>query len=200
MLPDLELREMKSKCLRLPDQVLKLTEGEAGGARLRERVAHDTEVGEQLGRRAVGQRPMVETRGLKPARHLQQELAMRFCRRLGHSAAQGARWRRGFDVDRQHTADPVGHSLESQKCVLRLDRHRLGRDPRGDRGVAVAVAADPAADAKECRRGVGPAERHVERPHELGHHTKQRLVEHGHEGANLVERLHVGSADLRGSP
>ena len=125
---------------------------------------------------------------------------MRFCCRLRDSTSQGSRWRRGLDVERQRTADAIGDGLESQQGVLRLDRHRLGRDLRRDRGVAVAIAADPAADAKEGRGRVRPTECDVERPHELRRHAKQRLVENGHERADLVEWLHVHRANLSSPP
>ena len=79
-----------------------------------------------------------------------------------------------------------------------VDRHRVGGHLRRDRGIAVPVAADPAAKTQEGRSR--RAERRVERAKDLGHHAEERLVEDGHEGADLVQGLDLGRPHLGGAP
>ena len=72
--------------------------------------------------------------------------------------------------------------------------------------VPVAIAADPAAEAQEwsgerrALRGTRRAQRAVHRPEQLGHDSKQGLVENRHERAHLVERRDAERAYLRRPP
>ena len=90
--------------------------------------------------------------------------------------------------------------------VLGLDRQCRRGHRGGDVGVAVAVSADPAAEAQKGRRQRGPAARvaraqgAVQRSVDLGHREEKRLVEHGHDRAHLVERLDLRRTQLPGAP
>ncbi len=117
----------------------------------------------------------------------------------------GAWWcRRGLRSKR--AADAGSRALERQQHVIRLDLHGLAGDLRRHGRVAVAIAADPATKAKERRRGgrhgARPvAEQHVIEPAVKGRDdAKQRLVEHRHRRAHLVERVDGVGAQVGGPP
>ncbi len=90
--------------------------------------------------------------------------------------------------------------------MVGLDRHRLLGHRGGHERVAVSVAADPRAEAKErrgerrARAGAPRIQGAVEGAVDLGHASKQRLVEHGRYRPHLVERLRLGRAQLPGAP
>ena len=103
-------------------------------------------------------------------------------------------------------ADPGGRSLEAAQDVLRLNEHRLAGDLGSDLRIAVAVAPDPAPEAKKRRRGrpVRAGLIRVERCAELAvdrrHEPEEGLVEDAHERTDLVERLQVLTAELSRTP
>src|SRR5260370_19026484 len=90
--------------------------------------------------------------------------------------------------------------------MVGVDLHRLDRDLGRDSRVAVAIAADPAPEPDErrgkrrARPGVVGGEGGVEVAVDLGHSSKQCLVEDRHHGADLVEWMHRGAAELGGTP
>ena len=105
--------------------------------------------------------------------------------------------RRGGGIDGDRAPDAGGRGLESEERVLGLDPDGLRGHGRGHRFVAVAVAADPAAETQERGRkrrahtGVGGTQRPVQRAIDLWHHTKEGFVEDGHDRAHLIERGHL---------
>ena len=76
----------------------------------------------------------------------------------------------------------------------------------GDERVAVAVAADPGAEAHERGGAAGATpggvglQRVVEQAVDPRHDLEQRLVEDAHRRAHLVERRRPGRAERRGAP
>ena len=198
VLPDLELRQVKTKGLRLPHQVLQLAGREARGAGGGERILHRAQVVEQLRSGLVCEVLLTQARRADPAHHVTQKLPVWLGRGLRQSLPQRARrWCR-LGIDGHRAAHPIGHGLEREQRVLRVDRHRLRRNLGRDSWVAVAIASDPAPEAKECRRA--GSEGGVEGTQDLGHHAEQRLVEDGHERPHLVQRPDVRSAHLGCAP
>jgi hypothetical protein len=94
--------------------------------------------------------------------------------------------------------------------VIGLDPERVLAGLPGDRGVAVAVAADPAPEAQERRHPRWPLPRSwagtvgvecgVRGAVEARHHREQRRVEHRHRGPDLVERFGRDRAKHGGAP
>ena len=114
----------------------------------------------------------------------------------GQPSPQRNGGRRGVGVDCERAADAGRGRLEREEDVLGLDGHRLRGDRGGDRGIAVAIAPDPAAEAQEgALRAIV-----AECPHELRHDAEERFVEDRGERAHLVERLHMRRPQLRGAP
>jgi hypothetical protein len=111
-------------------------------------------------------------------------------------ATQPGRRRRGRLVQGQRPADPGGGGLERAQQVVGLDGGGLPGDVRRDERVAVPVRAHPAAEPQEGRhrRRRLPAGLSGQRPVELpvhdGDDAEQRLVERGHDRADLVDRVH----------
>ena len=115
---------------------------------------------------------------------------------VGKSSPQRSGWRRGIGVDRERAADAGCRGLEREEDVLGLDGHRLRCDRGGDRGVAVAITADPASEAqKGALRALVS-----ECVHEIRHDAEERFVEDRGERAHLIERLHLRRPQLRGAP
>ncbi len=101
--------------------------------------------------------------------------------------------RRGGGCVRRHcAADSKRRGFESEQCVLGLNQHRGRGHLGGHRIVAIAIAPNPAAEAKECGRegwahaGIRRAQRAIELAIDLRHDTKQRFIENSHRRADLV--------------
>ena len=118
MLPDLELGEVEAERLGLPHQVLDLAVGHLGRAGFGQGVADDTNVVDQVARRAIGEGLLTQTRGANPPRHGEEELAVRLRRRASQPAAQRTRRRRRRGVDRQRPADAIRDRLQREERVL----------------------------------------------------------------------------------
>jgi hypothetical protein len=117
------------------------------------------------------------------------------------------RARRGVGVaERERAADAEGHPLEAEQDVLARDARGLLGDRRGDVRVAVAIRGDPVAEPEERGRhrvahaGLVAEQPVVEQPVDARDDLEQRLVEHAHGGADLVERRGPRGAQGRGAP
>ena len=84
VLPDLEPGKVEPERLRLPEQVLELTECLPGGAGPGQRPLHEPEVGDELSRAAVGQARravvLASPDGAQPPRRVKQVGAIRLFR------------------------------------------------------------------------------------------------------------------------
>ena len=164
VLADLELGEVEPEGLDLPDELLQVSVGLPRRAGRVQRVLDDPQVREELLRVAVGQiRVAAAGRGDPPGDE-QQRAPVRLARRAlgdvdgGFLVARGealeqrlqrrAR-RRGDHIEREGAADAVRGALQSQQDVLARDLRGLAGDGCRHERVAVAVAADPRADADE---------------------------------------------------
>ncbi len=221
VLTHLELGEVEAERLDLPDQLLQVPvrlPGRPGGG---ERVLHDAQVGRAAarGRGRRGRRRACASR--------------RSCARAAARCGGAARWgsgsrspwprprprlqalpqrdegvarRRGRRVERQTASDAQGGALQAEQHVLAGDAGRLARDGRGDEGVAVAVAADPGAEAHErahhgrAATGGGALQRVVDAAVHVRHRGEERLVEDGHDRAHLVGGRGLLGAQRRRAP
>ncbi len=107
-------------------------------------------------------------------------------------------------ADRQVAAQPVHERAQQPDAVHRLEGEHLARGRRGDVGVAVAVTADPGAEAErphvrrqrdaERRQPVAQLLQHV------GQRPGGESLEVVHDVARLVRRLRRLDPDLVGEP
>src|SRR6266851_4817993 len=124
----------------------------------------------------------------------------------GQAAAELGAGRGGGRIRRERAADSKRRRFESEQCVLGLYKHRGRGHLGGYRIVAIAIASNPAAEAKERGRegrahaGIRLTERAIELAIDLRHDTKQRFIENGHRRADLIQRCDLRSAQLTGSP
>ena len=139
MLPHLELGEMESEGLDLPDELLQLTVCVPTGPGAHERLLHDGELGEQLRRVAIGEVGVAGAGGGDATGDQEQDAAVRFARRplgdlfggvlVGRPESLPEREQRigrrsRCRVERQAAADPVRRTLEAEQHVLARDRRR----------------------------------------------------------------------------
>ena len=129
-----------------------------------------------------------------------QHRAIRLVRALGASQQLGTR-----AGHRQLEAEHLDLArIQRQRRPARHQR-RAPRDVGGHRRVAVAVAANPRAEANgsgvERQASVhDPSQGPVERSAQLRNGVPDRLLEHRHAGADLVERRRPFAPDLLGVP
>ncbi len=125
----------------------------------------------------------------------------------------------GADADRDRPREPLGHRLVPAEDVVRVEAERRAGHGAGDVGVAVAVAADPAAPADHggherrprpgpavvARDGPGPVGRQgvegaVERAVQARGGGEDRRVEVRESRPDLVERQRPATAGILGPP
>src|SRR5579863_8755324 len=171
VLADLQISEMEAEGLRLPDELVQLAIRLAWRAGVGKRRLERSKVVEQfLGPRACeGEIAATCRRDALGAQ--QEELPVRLTRcacldgdgPVADDVSSGAEpaekavvgWR-ALDVGRETGADSRGCGFQPAEDVLRLDEQCLARDLGGDLRVAVAVAADPAAEAEKRGSARGP--------------------------------------------
>ena len=218
MLAYLELGEVETEGLHLPDQVLHLTVGDPARPAVTQRRRQQPQIVEQRIGCGIREVRVPQPGGGDPSCHQHQQVAMRLPvgrprelreklrmskpLQLQPSGECGAR-RRRLLVECQRPADAGRSILEGAQHVVGLDLHGLSGDGRRHVWVAVAVSPDPAAEL-EVRRHLGvdtgTAKSRFGCPVERWRETEQRLVEHRHRRTHLVERVEAASAQQRGAP
>ncbi len=117
----------------------------------------------------------------------------------------GAR-RRALAVEGERAADPVDRALDAAQHVVGGDLRGLPGDGCRDERVAVAVAADPGADAHEggddggAGAGLAGAQRVVDPAVDVRDRREQSLVEDAHHRADLVGGGRLLRAQRGGAP
>ena len=164
VLAHLELGEVEPERLDLPDQVLQAAVGLARAPRRDERVLHDAQVGEQLLGVAVREVGVARAGRGDAAGDEQQDAAVGLGGGALGDLGRGVLVGGGEPLPQREQAAlggvvaasrvsvrPMRSAVRSSPMqhVLRRDRGRLAGDGCRDEGVAVAVAADPRADADE---------------------------------------------------
>ena len=94
VLAHLEPGQVESECLGLPDQVLQLSVGLPGRAGVGQGTLDQPEVGEEIGRRVIGQAALARSLqpcGLQPVPGVKQEGAERLARRARSQLAEEVR-------------------------------------------------------------------------------------------------------------
>ena len=173
ILAEVDRRQMEAEDLDAAQQTAQPAAGQAGAAVQFQRIGQHLEVGAQGIRRGIGfgaadlvtQRlDLVEgaggrgETGVDAGQGAAVGLVGALRRVVGRVFGQGQQFRRDLDQqvgERQFAAQFVDFGEIVVERGGRLQAQRFAQDLGGDEGVAVAVAADPAADAKEGRQRPG---------------------------------------------
>ena len=216
ILADVELGEMEAEHVDRAPQRAQPAARQARRGCWRQRVVDRVEIGLELVRRLVGRRrsdrrmrrfELVERpRRCGEARiHAGQRAAIGLVLALGGGIgrAVGQRLQRVGDmhhrpVERQLGAEQMKLLEMMAQRALALHRKRLARHLGGDVGIAVAVAADPAAHAQEGRHV--EAELVLEVGVEFRQRGQEGVIVVGERIGDLVEHAQAGMADQAGLP
>ena len=169
ILAQVDWRQMEAEDLHCPQQAAQAAAGEAGAAVLLERGGQHLEVGAQFGRGGVGfgladfmahRLDAVECAGgrgdtrINTRQRATVRLVVPLRRVVGGPCCQVVELGRGPDQqagERQFAAEFVNFVKIVIEHGRRLQAQRFPQDVGSDERVAVAVAADPGADAEERR-------------------------------------------------